>query len=45
MDGFGQPLNQFDTDFEAELFERVGDGYCWDICSEISAYYWSFAPC
>ena len=38
-------LNQFDVDFEAVWFERVSDEFCWEICSEISDYYLSFALC
>ena len=36
MDNFGQLLNQSGVDLEAALFERVGDGFCWGLCSEIS---------
>lgn len=43
MGDFGQPPNQFDVGFEATLFERVGDGFCWEICAEISGYCLSFA--
>lgn len=38
-------LNQFDADFEASWLESVSDEFCWEICSEISNYYLSFALC
>lgn len=43
MDDFGQPLNHSGVDFEDALFERVGDGLRWGLCSEISSHYLSFA--